>query len=287
MELIKTEYSNSKGNGKLDKVLLKCKEPNYYKLTEFLYTSQNEQALILKALYECDVNIVLKFGILESIEKEYKVSEELLELPNFIRYFCTFSCNDNIKNIINHSNTISNYKICNYGTNSIGILAMKEYDLGSVENYNWNVTNFDVLKNIIKQVIFAILYAYNSKGFIHGDLHSGNILLKLKRNDEIKYEKKNIILNEFEAVIMDFDSQSLDCNLATREKSKLRQKNKMRDVITNILKFITSLEYGNNINLNFDYDRNKLNSLKSSFNENINYYEELDNIIDNMKIYFS
>ena len=69
------------------------------------------------------------------------------------------------------------------------------------------------------------------------------------------------------------------------EKSKLAQKNKMRDVIANILKFITSLEYGNNIKLNFDYDRNKLNSLKSFFNENINYYEEFENIIDNMNIY--
>ena len=71
MELFKTEYSDNKGNGKLDKVLLKCADYNYYKLTDFLYTSQNEQALILKALYECDINVVLKFGILESIEKEY------------------------------------------------------------------------------------------------------------------------------------------------------------------------------------------------------------------------
>ena len=60
MELLKTEYSETKGNDKLDKVLLNCNESNYYKLTEFLYTSQNYQALILKALYECDLNIVLK-----------------------------------------------------------------------------------------------------------------------------------------------------------------------------------------------------------------------------------
>jgi hypothetical protein len=44
MELIKCEYSNNKGNDKLDKILLKCEDSNYYKLTEFLYTSQNEQA---------------------------------------------------------------------------------------------------------------------------------------------------------------------------------------------------------------------------------------------------
>ena len=37
MELIKTEYSQSKGNGKLDKVLLKCDESNYYTLIDFIY----------------------------------------------------------------------------------------------------------------------------------------------------------------------------------------------------------------------------------------------------------
>ena len=165
MELIKTEYSQSKGNGKLDKILLKCTEPNYYKLTEFLYTSQNQQALILKALYECSIDIVLKFGIVQSIEKEYQISMELSDLPNFIRYFCLINCNDDIKNIINNKETVSNYKICHYGTNTIGILVMKYYHLNSIENYPWDLTNFDILKNVIKQVVFSICYAYETKGF--------------------------------------------------------------------------------------------------------------------------
>lgn len=163
MELLKTEHSQNKGIGKLDKVLLKCEESNYYKLTEILYTSHNEQALILRALYECDVNIILKFGILESIEKEYKISQELNELPNFIRYFCMIKCNENIKNIINNKNTISNYKMCHYGDNEVGILIMKEYNLGSIENYDWNENNINLLKNVIKQVIFSILLAYEKK----------------------------------------------------------------------------------------------------------------------------
>lgn len=185
MDLLKTKHSVNKGIGKLDKVLLKCEESNYYKLTKFLYISQNEPALILNVLYESNINIVLKFGLVESIKKEYKISQELFELQNFIRYFCLIRCNDNIKNIINNKNKISEYKICHYGDNQVGILVMKEYNLGSIENYNWNINNLDLLKNIIKQVIFSIIYAYNNKGFIHGDLHTGNILLKPKRNYEI------------------------------------------------------------------------------------------------------
>ncbi len=273
MELLKSEYSDSKGNGKLDKVLLKCKDSNYYKLTEFLYTSQNEQALILKALYECEINVVLKFGILESIEKEYNISQELLDIPNFIRYFCLIKCNDSIKNIINNKNTISNYKMCHYGDNQIGILVMKEYNLGSIDNYIWNENNFELLKNVIKQVVFSIIYAYNIKGFIHGDLHSGNVLLKPKRNCTINYENKTLILNDLEVVVMDF------------EKSKLQQKNKITDLIKNIIKFLNSIIDSNKISINIDYDRNKLIKFKSSFHHNINYYDEIELIINNMYIY--
>lgn len=273
MELFKSEYSDNKGDGKLDKVLLKCEDSNYYKLTNFLYTTQNEQALILKALYECDINVVLKFGILESIEKEYNISQELSNIPNFIRYFCLIKCNDSIKNIINNKNTISNYKMCYYGDNQIGILVMKEYNLGSVDNYNWNENNFELLKNVIKQVVFSIIYAYNIKGFIHGDLHSGNILLKPKRNNIINYENKTLILNDLEVVVMDF------------EKSKLQQKNKITDLIKNIDKLFSSIINSNNMKLYIDYDRNKLIKFKSSFLDNINYYDEIELIINNMYIY--
>ena len=86
------------------------------------------------------------------------------------------------------------------------------------------------------------------------------------------YGNKKLIIEDFEMVIMDF------------EKSKLNQKNKIRDVINNICKFIASIEFGNNINLQFDYDRNKLNGLKSTFRENINYYNEIEDIIDKMNI---
>jgi hypothetical protein len=241
-------------------------------LTDFLYISQNEQAIIMKSLFSFNINIVLKFGILDSIEKEYQINQKLVNLPNFIRYFCIIICNDDIKNIINNKNTISNYKMCYYGSNPIGILVMKEYNLGSIENYIWNENNFNLLKNVIKQTIFAILYAYEKIGFIHGDLHSGNVLLKSKKNYQIEYDKKILVLDELEVVIMDF------------EKSKLYQQNKQTELIRNIDKLFTSIINSNNIKINIDYDRNKLMSLKSIFNNNINYYNEIENIIDNMTI---
>ena len=274
MELIKTSHTHSKGIGKLDKVLLKCNESNYYKLTEFLFVSSNTESLVLRALYHCEIDVVLKFGIEPSIEKEYETSLQLDLLPNFIKYFCMFKCNDNIKNIINNKETLSNYKICHYGTNPVKILVMKYYPLGSVENYPWDESNFNLLKNIMKQVIFSTCYAYETKGFLHMDLHSGNVLLKPKRNDQIIYGEKILEINELEAIQMDF------------EKSKLNQTNKPIDLAKNILKFITSLQstcLKNNLFLSID--TNKIIKLKSVFDHEKNYYEQLENIIENSTIF--
>jgi hypothetical protein len=170
MELPKSEFSSDRTNMKLNKLLLNCNDPNYYKLTNFLYISQNKQALVLNALYNSKINVVLKFGFLDSIEKEFKISEALSLLPNFIRFFCSFSCNDNIRNIIDTRDNITKYKICQYGSKPIGVLVMKDYAFGSICDYDWNRENFHILKNVIKQVAFASILAYNFNGFIKNTL---------------------------------------------------------------------------------------------------------------------
>jgi len=272
MELYKTEYSSSRRKGKLDKVLLKCKDTSYYKLTKFLDTSHNKQSVVINALYDNNVDIVLKFGILNFIEKEYNISKELYGLPNFIRYFCMIECNDQIKNIINHKGNILNYKMCHYGSELVGILVMKHYNLGCIENYRWNESNFSILKNVIKQTIFAIIYAYETKGFIHGDLHCGNVLLKSKKSNVIIYGNKQLEIEDLEVVIMDY------------EKSKL-QENKITDLFRNIDKFIASIDNVCNINNLFMHiNKKKIISLKSIFNDII-LYDEVEKIINNMYLY--
>ena len=179
-------------------------------------------------------------------------------------------CNDSIKNIINHKENISNYKICHYGDNPVSILVMNYYKLGSIYDYEWSKDNFDILKNLIKQVVFAVILAYEKIGFIHGDLHCGNVLIKTKRNDEIIYEDKVLIVDKFECIIMDF------------EKSKLNQNN-IINLIRNIIKFMDSIINSNKIKLFLNYDRNKFISLKSIFDKKIDYnYVEI--IIDDLYI---
>ena len=63
------------------------------------------------------------------------------------------------------------------------------------------------LKTILKQLIYALIMAFESKGFIHGYIE--NILLyKLKETKRLEYQIENIkyyIDTDVECIIMDFD----------------------------------------------------------------------------------
>ena len=196
MELKTGEYSRIDETGsKQLKYLLKCDEHHdkWFQLLKILYDTKNKDVLIIKTLYDKKKDIVLKICLNEQIDKEFEIGNQLINLPNFIRYYCKFSCNDSIINILKNENNLFNYKICSNGNQSISLLVMNYYELGSIEKFNWNNTNTDILKNILKQVVFAYFNAYEIAGFTHGDLHCGNILLKPTRQDTILYGNKMAI----------------------------------------------------------------------------------------------
>ncbi len=82
---------------------------------------------------------------------------------------------------IKSENMITTYYLCKNGTVEIGILTMSYYNLGSIGSYDWNDQNITLLKNVLRQSIYAYLFAYYQIGFIDGDFHCDNILLKNKK----------------------------------------------------------------------------------------------------------
>lgn len=286
MEFLKSETCPH-GN-QINKFNLKCEadKDKWLNLIELLYKSMDNNAIIIKELYDKKKDIVLKVGYQSAINKEYDIAEILKDLyaddispssskskllPGFISYYCKFMCNDDIINIINNRHMLINYKMCNDGNKPIEILIMNYYNLGSIGDYKWNMENFLILKNVLKQTVFAILYAYEKKGFIHGNLHIGNVLLKPKKKNEIYYDKKKLLVNTFEVRIMDF------------EKSKINIKNDFMTVIKNIQKLLDSLCISSNLSINIGYDQLKLRALlKDEFKEI--HYKILNEIIDGFVI---
>jgi RIO-like serine/threonine protein kinase len=156
-------------------------------------------------------HIVVKMGRENTtIEKEFHYGKilENAKIPGFIRYICIFDCLDNTHTI----QTTPKY-ICkgtNIPENRKNVLIMPYIQEGSLRKFNWNHDNFDVLKSVILQTIMSSFVAYDKCGFIHGDFHLDNILLKKTKKREIIYRWMNnsvsIPTYGYKIVIMDFDS---------------------------------------------------------------------------------
>jgi len=164
---------------------------------------------LFHALLEKEKHIVVKIGP-SILIKEFQIAKELetLKLSTFLHYYCKFQCLDDF----NKLNNSSKY-LCKDSGKEITILVMPNIDLGDIGNYKWNRDNFDVLKNVIKHVIISLLYAYKEIGFIHKDLHLGNVLLKKTKRKEILYgELGSLELMGILPVIMDYDKSIIQDN---------------------------------------------------------------------------
>jgi len=158
---------------------------------------------LFHALLEKEKHIVVKIGP-SILTKEFQIAKELetLKLSTFLHYYCKFQCLDDF----NKLNNSSKYLCKDSSGKEITILVMPDIDLGGIGKYKWNRTNFIILKNVIKHVIISLLYAYKKIGFIHKDLHLGNVLLKKTKRKEILYgELGSLELMGILPVIMDYD----------------------------------------------------------------------------------
>ena len=164
---------------------------------------------------------------IKSSEREYNIGQELYnhKLLGFIKYICFFSCydttnEDNTKITAQQPSTKLETGICQaehteknlkrviimpYIQNECGIRSRAEdihaysegrhrspEEYGSVEDFIWNSENVAILKNILIQAVLALSVAYDTIGFLHGDLHLGNILFKETKIKTVTYSSSNL-----------------------------------------------------------------------------------------------
>lgn len=65
-----------------------------------------------------ELDIIVKIGKSETIEREYRISQLLANIPCFIKYLCYFSCKNNLKD-----------------GDKLNILLMKKY-ISDIKSYN-------------------------------------------------------------------------------------------------------------------------------------------------------
>jgi hypothetical protein len=165
-----------------------------------------DKSRILQAKLEYHKDIVVKIGDDESIRKEYEYSKKLYKIKGFVKFICYFECNDNF---LEYPSEKRNY-LCNGEGNQMKIIVMPYFELGSIGFYSWTPDNMHILRSCIKHALLTYISAF-TYGYLHGDFHPGNVLMKKTKQRSIDYlfdgvgEVKNIETNGIRTWIMDFE----------------------------------------------------------------------------------
>ena len=163
-------------------------------------------------------DIVIKIGEQEAIRKEYEYSKKIYNLKGFVKIIWYFE-----------------YKS---GGSQMKIIIMPYFEMGSICEYTWTSENIKQLRSSIKQALLSNISAF-TKGYLHGDFHPRNILLKNTEQNTIDYllegigEVSKIETNGVITTIMDFDKM--------REVTKENKKD-LIDFYFDIHKFFVLLQ---------------------------------------------
>ncbi len=162
-------------------------------------------------------NIVIKIGkINKTIEKEFMIGKQLEKekIIGFINFMCLFFCFDNTYTNIKQNTLTSICSAKNMDDQKKSVLIMPFIPNGSIRKFNWMHDNFDILKSVLQQTVMSIFIAYEKCGFIHGDLHLDNILLKKTKKSIMTYEQNiEIKTHGYKIIIMDFDSSFINIDI--------------------------------------------------------------------------
>ena len=170
--------------------------------------SNNAGLLMIGKMVEKE-KVIVKITI-GSNKKIRIIGMKLNTIYNFAKTYCSFSCLENYSKITN--NYENEIYFCNdNGDKMITIEIMKKYD-GSLTKLYDKLTRKQITKILI-QILYSIMEAFYKYGFIHEDLSLGNILYKIKtQNEVIEYnftknrtQYENLTIGEIIPMISDYD----------------------------------------------------------------------------------
>lgn len=223
------KHRQSSGND--DKYYIQCshwsENASSIQINELIKT--NENAAILRAVATDDTirkknrHIVVKISreSSHSAEHEYDMGLQLHGFPGFIKFLCMFPCFDDTstKNTETKEDEASRpitTPICQATKTTYNrkqVLVMPYIHDGSLLRYNWTSKNSELLKSLIIHTILSMTNAFIHAGFIHRDIHWGNVLFKRTTQEHIIYDIKPIPIkvptNGYKVVIMDFEKSQV------------------------------------------------------------------------------
>lgn len=192
--------------GGAEKYYIQC-SPEKLKEADFIHV--NKERAIVKALLKDGVvrtnaHVVVKIGESATIQKEWEIGSKIQKtIPGFMKYICKLECHDNIDQ---YSSRPKNICTNNADDPMMHVLVMPYISGGSMREYDWE-NRGDKFKSCLKQLICSLVTAFEKYGFLHTDIHLGNVLVRETKKTEIVYADLNVTIPTYgvQICIMDFE----------------------------------------------------------------------------------
>ncbi len=122
-------------------------------------------------------HVVVKIQGAEAALKEFTVSEQLEQVPGFIRIACYATCHGTRSYIESFQSVTDATRICKSKGLSMGVLVMPFYPKTSLQGCVPTLMKNGKLAQVVCDVIRNYFKAYTTLKFTHGDLFTKNVVL--------------------------------------------------------------------------------------------------------------
>ena len=196
-----------------DFVCLKSSETKKYiiptdiwlKPLEPLMTSLSTKGKLIIGQMANKEKIVVKITKNIDLKRIKNINYLVRKLPNFPKIYCVFECDEDEANLDSNYTDMRGFCTKNNTDPSsninivLEIMKLYKHKLSDLMNR----LNIEEIKSILKQLIFGLIMAFESTGFIYGDLHIENILLnELKQNKILSTRRQFEPSNAFKYVTL-------------------------------------------------------------------------------------
>ncbi len=153
-----------------------------------LETSDYDKSRVLLGALNTHGEVVIKIGDTSDLQHEYSMSSKLQALKGFVKYICYFECNDTFRTIPSKGRDT----LCDGPGSQMKVIVMPYFPLGNIQSYPWNTHTIPQLHSTLKHALLSMVNAFHTLHILHGDFHSGNVLLKKTKQKEISYTIPNL-----------------------------------------------------------------------------------------------
>lgn len=165
---------------------------------------------ILEGIFHKTRHVVVKIAdIEEDIAKEWDTYNILknARLPGMLTYYCFFRCNDDI---IKYKR--QQLSLCQGTGDALQVLVMEYVRSKSFKHFAWKDVSEEVFQSCLQQAVLTQVNAFITSGFLHGDFHLDNILIKKTTRKTMTYDALEVTvqLHGWQTKLMDFELSKFD-----------------------------------------------------------------------------